>query len=91
MAKRSKRPKGRSKKWSRANTMNFVLGGIVALSMILGSVFVFGGATPGPAPAATASIIATAVPPVVQENPTPTVIVTPAAAPSPTPAPSPTR
>jgi hypothetical protein len=73
MAKKSKRPKGRSKKWSRANVMNFVLGGVVALSMVLGSVFVFGGAAPQqPAPGETSTVVATVPAPAVQQNVTPT-------------------
>lgn len=93
MPKKSRRPKGRSKKWSRANVMNFALTAVIALSMVLGSIVVFGGATPQPsAPAPTAPIVATAVPPVVQPVPTATALVTATigvsstpAAPSPTP------
>ncbi len=65
MAKRSRAAakKVRSKKWSTANIMNYILGGIVALSMILGSVFVFGGATPSSqAPAVTPTPIVTTAP-----------------------------
>ncbi len=64
MAKKSRpKKKGRSQKWSNANIANYVLGGIVALSMILGSIFVFGGATPqNQAPVPTAIIVATSTP-----------------------------
>jgi hypothetical protein len=90
MAKKSKRPKGRSKKWSRANIMNFVLGGVVALSMVLGSVFVFGGAAPQQsAPEATSTVVATAPAPAVQQNLTPTAAVTPTPAATPPAASSP--
>lgn len=65
MAKRSRRAKARSNKWSRANILNYIAGGFVAVSMVLGSVFVFGGVgtnssaanTPTPAPiTATATL-----------------------------------
>jgi hypothetical protein len=54
--------KKRSNKWSTANIMNYVLGGIVALSMVLGSVFVFGGATPSAQAPQPTPIVATATP-----------------------------
>ncbi len=62
MAKKSQRSsKKRSKKWSRANIMNYVLGGLVALSMVLGSLFVFGGASPSTqAPPPPTTIVAPA-------------------------------
>ncbi len=76
MAKRSRAAakKARSKKWSTANIMNYILGGIVALSMILGSIFVFGGATPtSQAPQPTATIVVTATPgPALSQGATPT-------------------
>ncbi len=78
MAKRSRSAakKGRSKKWSAANIMNLVLGGIVALSMVLGSIFVFGGATPSSqAPSVTPTPIVTTAPVLSQGatvTPTPT-------------------
>jgi hypothetical protein len=63
MAKRSKSAKkGRSNKWSTANIMNYILGGVVALSMVLGSVFVFGGATPSSQAPQPTAIVATATP-----------------------------
>ncbi len=78
MAKRSRaaaKKKGRSNKWSTANIMNYILGGIVALSMVLGSIFVFGGATPSSqAPALTPTPIVTTAPVVSQSatiTPTP--------------------
>ena len=50
MAKKGRRPqKGRkrqSRKWSRANLLNYIAGAVIAASMVLGSVFVFGGGTP---------------------------------------------
>lgn len=73
----------KSKKWSGANMMNFVLGAIVAFSMVLSSVFVFGAATSnGSAPLQTAPQIInnTAVP-------SPTVGFTPTPAPTKTPIP----
>ncbi len=86
MAKKSQRSsKKRSKKWSRANIMNFVLGGIVALSMVLGSLFVFGGASPSSqAPAPTVVTVPTTAP-VVSQGVTLTPTPVPA---SPTPAPA---
>ncbi len=77
MPKKGRRARGRSK-WSRANIANLVTGAILALSMVLGSIFVFGGAaTP------TASTPATSVPvaatttavPAVGAAATPTVVV----------------
>ena len=50
---KSQKKRGRSQKWSRANIANYVLGGIVAVSMLIGSVFMFGGTSPSasaPAP-----------------------------------------
>lgn len=94
MPKKSRRPKGRSKKWSRANAMNFALTAVIAVSMVLGSIVVFGSAAPQPsAPAPTAPIVATsAPPPVVQPASTATVVITATigvsatpAAPTPTP------
>ncbi len=87
MSKKSRRPKGRSKKWSRANVLNYVAGAIVAVSMILGSVFVFGGVTPQTAAPQATSIAPTSTPvPVIQQNSTPTPAVSPTPAP-PTPTP----
>jgi hypothetical protein len=87
MPKKSRRPKGRSRKWSRANIMNFAAGSIVVVSMVLGSVFVFGGASQQPAATVpTAPIITSAPPTVVPQSSTPTVVVSPAAV-TPTPAP----
>ncbi len=85
MAKKARRAtkKARSNKWSRANIMNYIAGGIVALSMVLGSVFVFGGApTPSQAPQPTPIITtvaptATPVPAVSQGATTPTPQPTP--------------
>ncbi len=84
MSKKSRRPKGRSKKWSRANVLNYVAGAIVAVSMILGSVFVFGGVTPQ---SAARQVTSTSTPvPVIQENSTPSPAVSPTPAPAtPTP------
>ncbi len=86
MPKKSRRPKGRSKKWSRANAMNFALTAVIALSMVLGSIVVFGSAAPQPsAPAPTVPpIVATAAPPVV---PTATEVISPTVISSPTTAP----
>ncbi len=77
MPKKGRRAKGRSRKWSRANIMNFVAGGIVAISMVLGSIFVFGGATPTASPqaASTAVVTQTSVPSVGSAG-TPTVVIT---------------
>ncbi len=95
MAKKSKAPKGqkgakkRSQKWSRANIANFVLGGIVALSMLLGSVFMFGGVTPQnnnqsqptpivtstPMPASIQGVTSTSIP--AATTPTPAATQTP--------------
>jgi poly(3-hydroxybutyrate) depolymerase len=87
MSKKSRRPKGRSKKWSRANVLNYVAGAFVAVSMILGSVFVFGGVTPQSSAPPVTPTIATSTPvPVIQENATPTPAVSPTPAP-PTPTP----
>ncbi len=75
MAKRSRvaAKKARSKKWSTANIMNYILGGIVALSMVLGSVFVFGGATPTSQAPQPTPIVATATPvPALSQGATPT-------------------
>ncbi len=77
MPKKSKRARSkRSGKWSRANTLNFVLGGIVAVSMLLGSLFVFGGApTPsssGSVVTPTAVVVQTTVVPGLQPGPTAT-------------------
>jgi hypothetical protein len=39
-----KKPRRRpNRKWSRANIMNYVASAILGLSMVLGSIFVFGG------------------------------------------------
>ncbi len=78
MAKKSRSAskKGRSNKWSAANIMNYILGGIVALSMVLGSIFVFGGASPNTQP------------PTV--TPTPIVTIAPASAQGATVPPTPT-
>ncbi len=95
MPKKSRRQKGRSKKWSSANIANIVLGGIIAVSMILGSIFVFGGASYG----SNAGAQTTAVPTVVAatatatssvgQAPSPTIVVTttPTVAPAATPTP----
>lgn len=80
----SKTKKGqKSKKWSGANTMNFVLGAIVAVSMVMSSIFVFGAAqNNGTAPSQSAPQIInnTAVP-------SPTIGFTPTPAPTKTPTP----
>ncbi len=78
MPKKSRRGKRRSNKWSRANIMNIIAGGIVAFSMVLGSIFVFGGAGTPSQQAPQPTVVATATPaPAVGQAPTPTVIVTP--------------
>ncbi len=82
MAKKSKQAKGRSQKWSRANVMNYVLGGVVALSMVLGSIFMFGGTAPqgnAAQPTPTAAIMTLA--PGVSQGAT----LTPSTAATPTP------
>ncbi len=80
MPKKGKRTKGRSHKWSSANIMNLVAGAIVALSMVLGSIFVFGGA---PTPSSSSAqnqptVVATQTTvPSVGSAATPTVVITP--------------
>lgn len=63
MAKKARRKQPQSKKWSRSNVINYILGGLVALSMILSSVVVFGGATPQPAPLPSPTAVPTAAAP----------------------------
>ncbi len=77
MAKKVRRKQPQSKKWSRSNVANYILGGLVALSMVLSSVLVFGGVTPrgAPPPAATPVIVSGT------STPTPVSVVT-----TPTPA-----
>ncbi len=79
MAKRSRRQQqARNKKWSRANTMNYIAGVILAVSMILGTVFVFGGAQPSQqAYQPTAPVVVTAAPPAAQAAATNTPAPTP--------------
>ena len=80
----SKTKKGqKSKRWSGANTMNFVLGAIVAVSMVMSSIFVFGAATSnGSTPSQTApQIINNTVVP----SPTVGFTLTPAPTKTPTP------
>ena len=82
MAKKSKRAKGRSQKWSRANVMNLVLGGIVALSMVLGSIFMFGGTAPqANSTQPTPTVVVTTQAPGVSQGAT--LTPTPAATPTP--------
>ncbi len=79
MPKKARRVKGRSNRWSSANIMNLVAGGIVALSMVLGSIFVFGGApTPNSSAQSQPTIVATATTvPSVGGAATPTVVISP--------------
>ncbi|MGE5140959.1 MAG: hypothetical protein ACM3JD_15950 [Rudaea sp.] len=51
MPKKSRR-RGNRNKWSRANILNYIASGILGLSMLLGSIFVFGGVG-GPSSAST--------------------------------------
>ncbi len=84
MSKKTRRPqKQKNKKWSRANIMNYVAGGIVAVSMVLGSVVVFGGAQPSAAPTAVPTTVAAVTPTTsVQAAPTSTPAATPTSAPA---------
>ncbi len=78
MPKKSRRVTARSRKWSSANIMNLVAGGILAVSMVCGSIFVFGGAPSNSSSAQTQPTIvatATTVPALVAG--TPTVVITP--------------
>ncbi len=79
MPKKGKRARGKSTKWSRANIANLVTGGILALSMVLGSIFVFGGASSTPsasAPPTSVPTVATATAvPAVGAAPTPTLVI----------------
>ncbi len=78
MPKKGRRTTGRSRKWSRANIMNLIAGGILAVSMVCGSIFVFGGAPQSNSSAQTSPTVvatATTVPAVVAG--TPTVVITP--------------
>ncbi len=78
MAKKSRRKQARSKKWNRANTMNFVAGVILAVSMILGSVLVFGSAAPSSSPQITPTpIVTTTTVPAVGAGATLTPVTTP--------------
>lgn len=65
MPKKSRRRGGGRSKWSRANIMNYIASAILGLSMVLGSIFVFGGVG-GPSTAATGPtptpIVSTATP-----------------------------
>ncbi|MGB8648310.1 MAG: hypothetical protein WCF84_23950 [Anaerolineae bacterium] len=80
MPKKGRRARGKSTKWSRANIANLVTGGILAASMVLGSIFVFGGAaTPTTsAPPPTSAIVATPTTIPALGPATPTAVVTPA-------------
>ncbi|HEY6042001.1 MAG TPA: hypothetical protein VIX58_07710 [Anaerolineae bacterium] len=74
------RPKQKqSKKWSRSNIINYVLGVFVALSMVLGSVFAFAPSSPRSVAAQTPIIDQLA------STPTPSALVTPVPAATPTP------
>ncbi len=78
MPKKARRVKGRSNRWSSANIMNLVAGGIVALSMVLGSIFVFGGApTPSSSAQNQPTIVATATSVPSLNAGTPTVVISP--------------
>ncbi len=94
MAKKNKRQQTRSKKWSRANIMNYIAGLILAVSMVLGSVFVFGGVSTSNSAQSGPTTVATAVPTMASavgagatETPgatqTPAATLTPAATPTP--------
>jgi hypothetical protein len=86
MPRTSRRQK---KKWSRAQIVNLILGSLVALSMVLGSVFVFGGAASQPTPAPYTPFVVpsdTPVPPTVTSG-TDTPAVTPTTTTAPTTAP----
>ncbi len=78
MPKKARRATGRSRKWSRANIMNLVAGGIVALSMVCGSIFVFGGAPqPNSSAQSQPTVVATATTVPAVSAGTPTVVITP--------------
>ena len=77
MAKKGKRPQ--QKKWSRANLLNFALGTVVVLSMVMSSIFVVGSAQfrPGAVTQPTAVIVVT-------NTPIPAQISSPTGSPTPT-------
>ncbi len=71
MAKKAKgqKKRARSQKWSRANIANYVLGGIVAVSMLIGGVFAFSTpqvSAPPPTPTPMIAVTPTPMPASVQ-------------------------
>ena len=87
MPKKSRR-KQKQKKWTRATIINYVVGALVAVTMVGSSLFVFGSNTPTTnqfVPTSTPFVTSTTVPviegvtPTANSSTTPAAIGTPAA------------